>query len=140
MTFHMPEKYRIRSGKLATDSSHGNNGAFMIPAKRHQNLRAIATDNDLWEHVSVSLMDRCPTWDEMCLVKDMFWDEEDCVTQYHPPKSLYVSHHPYCLHMWRPVGTRIIMPPSWMVGPRPGQTEADCADEALRQSTGNGIG
>lgn len=26
-----------------------------------------------WEHVSVSLHDRCPTWDEMSLVKDLFW-------------------------------------------------------------------
>ena len=25
-----------------------------------------------WEHVSVSLRNRCPTWDEMCLVKDIF--------------------------------------------------------------------
>ena len=25
-----------------------------------------------WEHVSVSLQNRCPTWDEMCRIKDIF--------------------------------------------------------------------
>ena len=40
-----------------------------------------------WEHVSVSYKNRVPTWDEMCKVKDMFWNDEECVVQYHPPKS-----------------------------------------------------
>lgn len=38
-----------------------------------------------WEHVSVSFASRCPTWDEMCEVKDIFWTPEECVVQYHPP-------------------------------------------------------
>ena len=29
-----------------------------------------------WEHVSVSLADRCPTWREMAWVKDLFWMPE----------------------------------------------------------------
>ena len=69
-----------------------------------------------WEHVSVSRRDRCPTWDEMCLVKALFWDEEDCVIQYHPPRSEYVNNHPNCLHLWRPIGVSLPMPPSIMVG------------------------
>ena len=56
------------------------------------------------EHVSVSLRRRCPTWDEMCMVKDIFWADEECVVQFHPPKSKYVNFHPYCLHLWRKVG------------------------------------
>jgi len=54
-----------------------------------------------FEHVSVSLANRCPTWDEMCKVKDLFWDEEDTVVQFHPPKSEYVNQMKYCLHLWR---------------------------------------
>lgn len=69
-----------------------------------------------WEHVSVSRRDRCPTWDEMCLVKSIFWDEDDCVIQYHPPRSEYVNNHPNCLHLWRPIGVSLAMPPSIMVG------------------------
>jgi hypothetical protein len=69
------------------------------------------------DHVSVSLsVKRCPDWEEMCMIKDMFWDDEDCVVQYHPPKSEYVSMHPFCLHLWRPIGIEIPRPPSIFVG------------------------
>jgi len=56
------------------------------------------------EHVSVSLNRRCPTWDEMCMIKDIFWDEEELVAQFHRPKSQYTPFFPYCLHLWRKVG------------------------------------
>jgi len=56
------------------------------------------------EHVSVSLNRRCPKWDEMCMIKDIFWDEEELVAEFHRPKSQYVNLHPYCLHLWRKVG------------------------------------
>lgn len=67
-----------------------------------------------WEHVSVSLENRCPTWDEMCFVKDLFWEPEECVIQYHPPRSKYVNNHPYVLHMWKPP-RKIAMPPIELV-------------------------
>src|SRR5580658_4748259 len=44
-----------------------------------------------FEHVSVSLAHRCPTWEEMCKIKDLFWDDEDVVVQFHPAKSEYVN-------------------------------------------------
>ncbi len=69
-----------------------------------------------WEHVSVSFANRCPSWDEMCQVKDMFWRDDECVIQYHPPKSEYVNMHPYCLHLWKPKELELPMPPSWFVG------------------------
>lgn len=69
-----------------------------------------------WEHVSVSFAHRCPTWEEMCEVKDMFWPPEDCVVQYHPPKERLVNQHPYCLHLWRPIKQAMPMPPSIFVG------------------------
>lgn len=64
-----------------------------------------------WEHVSVSYPNRCPTWEEMCKVKDMFWNEDECVVEYHPPKSERVNKHPYCLHLWRKVGEDFELPP-----------------------------
>lgn len=54
-----------------------------------------------FEHVSVSLAHRCPTWEEMCKVKDLFWDAEDVVVQFHPAKSDYVNLAKTCLHLWR---------------------------------------
>ena len=54
-----------------------------------------------WEHVSVCPIGRCLTWDEMCVVKDIFWnDDEECI-QIHPKKSEYVNLMDHCLHIWR---------------------------------------
>lgn len=116
MSFHVPNKYRVRQGDFASDDSIGNNGLFVIPLAVSQVVMAMAGDGLGWEHVSVSRRDRCPTWSEMCQVKDLFWDEEDCVVQYHPPKSEYVNNHPYCLHLWRPIGIAMPSPNSLLVG------------------------
>lgn len=120
MSFHVPERMRVRTGPLRTDAEDGNNGLFFVPLLGGVPLRVIATDHCGWEHVSVSLPNRCPTWKEMCKVKDLFWDAEDCVMQLHPPQADYVSNHPYCLHLWRPVDGagdgQIPRPPTWMVG------------------------
>lgn len=102
------------------------NGVFAC-RRRGAVLRMIASDGKdweqhlkppAWEHVSVSLEDRCPTWDEMCFVKDLFWTDEEQVVQFHPPRSQYVNHHPFCLHLWKPRGTSFEMPPALAVGPK----------------------
>lgn len=117
MTFHVPDKFRVTSGALASTSANGNNGAFVIPSRPGQPpLFVIATDSGGWEHVSVSRHDRVPTWGEMSAMKDMFWDAADCVMQLHPPQSDWVNNHSRCLHLWRPVGVDIPRPPAWMVG------------------------
>ena len=62
----------------------------------------IGENEDGWEHVSIELMARrLPTWEEMCLIKDIFWNEEEEVVQIHPRHSEYVN---MCeaLHLWRP--------------------------------------
>ncbi len=72
---------------------------------------------DGWEHVSVCpLNGSMPTWDDMCLIKDMFWKDEECVVQYHPPKSEYVNNMPNCLHLWKPLFEEMPMPPSILTG------------------------
>lgn len=55
---------------------------------------------EAWEHVSVSLPNRCPTWREMKFIKDLFWKPDELVLQFHPPKSNYVNVHENCLHLW----------------------------------------
>lgn len=118
MTFKVPEKFRVTSGRMRSDSSYGNNGAFEVTVKTSckQSMYVIASDGMGWEHVSVSRKDRCPTWEEMCKVKELFWDEEDTVLQFHPPKSEYVNNHPFCLHMWRKIGENIETPFKHLVG------------------------
>lgn len=117
--FHVPEKFRVRTGIMGSDVTFGNNGAFEVSIvlnKCKQKLFVIASDQVGWEHVSVSRTDRCPLWDEMCAIKDLFWDESDCVIQYHPPISEYINNHRFCLHLWRPVGIDVIQPPKILVG------------------------
>lgn len=74
---------------------------FKIPFKG-RNLNVFADKIAGYEHVSVSLPNRNPNWDEMCFVKDLFWDEEEMCIQFHPKKSQYVNLHSHCLHIWKP--------------------------------------
>jgi hypothetical protein len=73
-----------------------------------------------WEHVSVSIpsSSRCPTWEEMCYVKGLCWNEDETVIQYHPAKQDYVNYHPFVLHLWRPIGIELPKPPTIMIGPK----------------------
>lgn len=56
-----------------------------------------------WEHVSIDGKRRMPTWNEMCQLKDMFFNDDEYCVQYHPPKSEYVNMIDYCLHIWKPI-------------------------------------
>lgn len=84
-----------------------------------------------WEHVSVSPYKRhiTPSWDDMCRIKSMFWEDDECVVEYHPPKSEYVNNVPNCLHLWRPIEAELPMPPSIMVGIRKGQSMESARQE-----------
>jgi hypothetical protein len=122
--FHVPNKYRVKDHPiLGSDDSIGNNGAFVMPFgyfNRGEQAIIIASDGSGWEHVSIHIAakntQRTPTWDEMCRIKDIFWNEEDCVVQYHPPKSEYVNQHKHTLHLWRPTEIKLPMPDSILVG------------------------
>lgn len=72
-----------------------------------------------WEHVSIDGKNRTPTWDEMCELKDMFFEDNECCVQYHPAKSEYVNNVRYCLHIWKPIeqySGKLPVPPSLFVG------------------------
>lgn len=115
--FHAPDQFRFKSkGSLFHTEDGNNNGVFFIPNGDGLTLQVVASDGMGWEHVSVSADGRCPTWHEMCEIKALFWDDDDCVIQFHPPKADYINNHPYCLHMWRPIGVELPRPPSIMVG------------------------
>ena len=119
MSFSVPNRYRVRTGMYASDDTMTDCGAFFIPnqlERRGPPLKVIASNEGGWEHVSVSLPHRCPTWAEMCLIKDMFWSDDEAVMQLHPRRVDYVNHHPNCLHMWRPIEAELPLPPAEFVG------------------------
>lgn len=113
------EKCRVRSGPMRSDATCGNNGAFLVscPDSRRR-LFVIVSNGESWEHVSAHISNRpkdTPTWLEMCYVKDLFWLAEECVIQYHPPKSAYINYHPGTLHLWRPTDKVVPVPPTYLV-------------------------
>lgn len=112
------ERCRVKSGLTRSDRSMGFNGAFFIPNRLTPGVtfKVICSDGMGWEHVSVSLPNRCPTWAEMCWLKELFWADDETVMQLHPPKSAHVNNARFCLHLWRPTTQEIPQPHEWMVG------------------------
>ena len=132
------ELFRLTRGEVASsyaddfgyflyDPAEYPNHEMYKPLRRH--LQIIATSGrgtrPEWEHVSVTAYYpkekakgqwghvkeyRTPSWGEMCAIKDVFWDEEDCVMQLHPPKSDYVNCHNHVLHLWRPRERDVFIP------------------------------
>lgn len=90
-----PEKYRVYS------PLNQKLNCFRIPFEG-RDLHVIASDWGNWQHVSVSLTNRCPNWREMSYVKDLFWEDEEVCIQFHPKKSKYVNLMEHCLHIWKP--------------------------------------
>ena len=107
-------KYRIELYKGLLGDKH--NGAFEIPID-NKIFTIIASDGLGWEHVSVSIknVERCPKWNEMCRIKEMFFEDEEQVMQLHPKKSEYINLHNYTLHLWKPKNQLIPTPPLFMV-------------------------
>lgn len=112
--FGLPRELEIYRRPYLGQLGDRQNGMLVIPKR---DLRVIFSDGGGWQHVSASHSDHCPSWETMCWLKDQFWDPELTVLQFHPPRSEYVNAHPFCLHLWRPVGQTIALPPAWMLGP-----------------------
>jgi len=96
--------------KVINTGLDGGYGEIYFPAQREP-MAVVWSFGGGWEHVSVSYPNRMPSWAEMCKVKEMFWNDEETVVQYHPKKSEYKNLHPYCLHLWRKCGEDFELPP-----------------------------
>ena len=108
----------IKSNKYLHIIKEGKDGfgGYFYDKKTRCNLNFIMSWGAGWEHCSVSIPTRCPSWEQMCAIKELFWsDDEECM-QLHPAKKDYINNMKYCLHIWRPINEKIPMPPSIMVG------------------------
>ena len=119
-------KHRVTKGAFGSDESMGNYGAFQIPLTPKTHASVIASDGAEtgWEHVSVRIgyrndkgrvIERTPTWAEMCQIKALFFEPEEVVMQLHPKESEYVNIHNHVLHLWRPENLEIPTPPQILV-------------------------
>lgn len=162
--FKVPNQYRVRKGPYASTEMDGNNGMFVLPLQgKATGLHAVCLASDgtglkeegidlpAWEHVSVSLQrisnsgnsypeKRCPTWEEMCVVKSLFWSDEDTVIQFHPKSTEYISMHPHVLHLWRKVGQEHELPPSVYVGVKPKVKEVPALNDYVVNTEDESVG
>lgn len=112
-------------------------GAFFIPLSMKtralqttgavKKFKVIVSGSEGWDHVSVSLPDRCPSWEEMDAIKRVFFTDDATCFQLHVPPSDHRSLHPFCLHIWRPHDVEIPRPPDIFVAP------AQSAKQALEE-------
>ena len=96
------DPFRLQ-GEFHGDTSPGDmHGTFRIPLGDSDAALVISSGiGDEWEHVSVSLPDRCPTWEEMEKVRTLFFRPTEWVLQFSPPRAKKINIHPFCLHLWR---------------------------------------
>ena len=92
------------------------NGAFILDGPAGRKLFVMISNGWGWDHVSASVVDVAepPTWQEMCWIKDQFFEPEELVIQYHPPHSQYVNFSE-TLHLWRPQREEVPAPPIFSV-------------------------
>ncbi len=115
-TLKFPEQFRFNHPDPRYQSKAGDTyGMFLVTPHGLRPMKVIAIDGAEtgWDHVSVSLPgwpNKCPSWEEMCLIKGLFWDDSECVVQFHPPKADNISIHEV-LHLWKKVDGTFPMPP-----------------------------
>lgn len=109
------QKFRDPDPNTGIVYSDDIDGAYLIPW-RGKEFRVIASTGASWEHVSVSLKNRTPTWEEMEHMRELFWRDDETVVQYSVPRDEHINCHPYCLHLWRPLSANLPRPPGILVG------------------------
>lgn len=95
-----PTLIKVEHGRLAGPLNEPY-GAFRLKVGAFR-LSVIASAAMGWDHVSVSLSNRTPTWEEMDAIKRLFWSDDEVVMQLHINDGRKVNNHPFCLHLFRP--------------------------------------
>lgn len=107
----MKDKAEILKDKRIIIKSRADDGMDGFITLKGQTFRFIISWGGGWDHLSVSTARRCPTWEEMCIFKAMFFEEDEACVEYHPAKKDYVNIWPYCLHIWKPQNVELPKPP-----------------------------
>ena len=74
----------------------GPNGLLVITSDPFTFPDEIGT----WVHVSMSRVDKIPSYEDMALVKKLFIGRKWDAIQVFPRESEHVNIHPFCLHLW----------------------------------------
>lgn len=106
----MNEFVRVQTGTHNTKW----NAAMVFPFDDVE-LRVIASSGGGWDHVSVSTEERVPTWYEMDYIKRKLFFDDEVVMQLHVAVKDHINNNPFVLHLWRPRGRKIPLPPKEFV-------------------------
>lgn len=85
------------------------NKSFSVPLNDNKEAFVIASENFMgWDHVSAHIisvesgaLNRTPNNEEMQFLRNLFFEDEEVVLEFHPAKKDYINNHSYVLHMWR---------------------------------------
>lgn len=111
----MKDFFTIQETPLLKTLMIGDDGGMFEYHYKARKYNIIASFGGGWDHVSISNPTRTPSWDVMCVIKDIFFEPDEVVMQLHPAKTNYVNIHEHCLHLWKPQHTAIPVPPIEMV-------------------------
>lgn len=102
------EKHAVETGE--------DGGEYIVPLDG-VTLNVIASTGGGWDHVSVSTVTRCPTWEEMEHIARLFFMPDEVAMQLHLPEKDHINTHPFTLHWWRSQRKlrRIPLPPKRFV-------------------------
>ena len=106
-----PYEEIIKSGRLFNVDRTGILNSGFIKLTDAGTCTLMWCDNEAgWEHVSISPKKKykMPTWNDMCQLKDIFFNSDEEVLQLHPKRSEYVNIMENCLHLWKPGGIDIM--------------------------------
>lgn len=97
-------RWRIRTGKYASDDTDGWNGCFLVPVDG-EIYHVMISDGGGWKHLSATNAQKkvIPSWNAMCRLKEYFFSDDEWACQFHPAKDDHINDHPYCLHIWMPL-------------------------------------
>ncbi len=67
-------------------------------------------DDRRWAHASLSKKGQLPTWQDLKVVKNLFFGPDKLVMQVLPPQDEYVNLHETTLHLWHCIDEPQIVP------------------------------
>lgn len=107
---------KTRNLFIEAETDNAGMGGYYYDVISGKNLNFIFSYQMGWEHLSVSMPSKTPSWDQMCRMKDIFWNKDEACVEYHPKEEDYVNMHKHCLHIWRPTEEYLPTPPHFLVG------------------------
>jgi len=108
-------RIRAAKGRVLEDAGIDWLSCLLPGHKNGRSLNCVAAWRGGWDRVRVlTAQPGAPTWADMCIVKDVFFGENETVIQVHPPDThpAHLKRSAVRLVLWRPQMGGIPLPPA----------------------------